>query len=83
MAYFANGTEGDILDMQCADCPLGYGWDSVESQPRPCPVALIQGLYNYEQIGIPKLKEAMTMLIDKKGVCQVRKELVEIRDAGA
>ncbi len=55
MAYFVNGSEGETLDAQCADCPLGYGWNDpaqgrfefeIDREPRPCPVALVQLVYN-------------------------------------
>ena len=70
MAYFSNGCEGEVLEVQCADCPLGGG---------PCPVKLIQLLYNYEQLddGQEKLKDSMSMLVDNEGVCQVRKQILE------
>ena len=92
MAYFANSTEGETLDNQCFDCQLGYGWNNPQQKelfgrepiPRPCPVALVQFSYNYDQCrpGNEKLREAMNLLIDEKGVCQVRKELCEARKAG-
>jgi hypothetical protein len=70
MAYFSNGTEGEVLDVQCADCPLGGGC---------CPVKSIQMLYNYDQLddGQEKLQDAMEQLVDAKGVCQVRKQILE------
>ncbi len=87
MAYFANGTEGDQLTAQCEDCPLGYGWNDpsqlqlfeFEAEPRPCPIAAVQLIFNYDQIGNDKLTSAMNILVDKNGVCQVRKQLEEIR----
>lgn len=91
MAYFSNGCEGDVLDEQCANCPLGYGWNDpdqttlfdTEPEPRPCPVALVQLTYNYDQLkkGNERLREAMEMLINADGVCLVRAELVQIRKA--
>lgn len=88
MAYFPNATAGDVLDHQCSDCPLGYGWNNPDQKrlfdseaiPRPCPVALVQLQYNYDQVGIPKLEAAMNCLINKDGICQVRLQLVEIRN---
>jgi hypothetical protein len=70
MAYFSNSTEGETLEVQCCDCPLG---------PSGCPVHLVQLLYNYEQLcdGQEKLKEAMEILIDDKGVCQVRNKVLQ------
>lgn len=58
MAYFSNSSSGEVLNEQCADCPLGYGWNDPAQQelfdreavPRPCPVALVQLTYNYKQI---------------------------------
>lgn len=86
MAYFANSSE-EVLSEQCADCPLGYGWNDpsqkplfpVEQTPKPCPVALIQLQYNYEQLGNPCLRAAMNCLVSESGICQVRKLLVEER----
>lgn len=68
MAYFSNGTEGMILDDQCAECPVG------ESEDSCCPVHAIQMLYNYDQLkkGNEQLKEAMNVLVDDKGKCQMR-----------
>lgn len=58
MAYFPNGSSGEILDEQCHDCPLGAGWHDPaqtelfenERELRPCPVAFVQLNYNYDQI---------------------------------
>lgn len=65
MAYFPNGSSGEILDNQCASCSLGQS---------PCPVLLVQLTYNYDQVdkGQEKLREAMEILVDKRGVCQVK-----------
>jgi hypothetical protein len=84
MAYFPNGTAGEILDAQCADCPLGYGWNDpnqkrlfdVDEVARPCPVAAVQLIYNYDQIGNDNLRKAMSILIDNSGKCQVRQQLL-------
>ena len=87
MAYFPNGSSGEVLDAQCANCPLGAGWNDPSQQQlfederpmRPCPVALVQLMYNYDQIGVEKLRNAMTILINDSGICQVRQQLAEIR----
>ena len=70
MVYFPNGSSGEVLDIQCADCPLGDG---------PCPVMGIQMLYNYDQVddGQEKLREAMSILVTDDGTCQVRKQILE------
>ena len=89
MAYFSNGSEGETLEAQCRDCPLGYGWEDPNQsemfgdvrEPRPCPTYAIQGFYNYDQVekGNEKLRDAMRFLVNDKGECQTRKQLVEIR----
>ncbi len=60
MAYFANGSEGEILEEQCARCPYGE---------RPCPIIHVQMMYNYDQVkpGNEKLREAMDRLVDERG----------------
>jgi len=63
MAYFSNGSDGAILDRQCLDCPLGDG---------PCPIAVIHAIYNYDQCDVPKLREAMNILVNEDGICQMR-----------
>ena len=68
MAYFSNGSEGEILERQCDDCPLG-------GEGKACPVLGVHLFYNYDQIGNDDLRNAMNVLVDDKGVCQVRKEL--------
>lgn len=40
MAYFSNGSEGMVFDDQCAKCKFGQ---------HPCPIALVQVAYNYDQ----------------------------------
>jgi hypothetical protein len=41
MAYFSNGSEGMVFDDQCAKCKFGQ---------RECPIALVQIMYNYDQL---------------------------------
>ena len=92
MAYFPNGSSGEVLDLQCCDCPLGYGWnepdqkrlfdDSVKyREPNPCPTALVQMQYNYDQLDDHnrQLRAAMTSLINDDGICQTREILVQVR----
>lgn len=68
MAYFANSSEGEVLDQQCAECVLGTA---------QCPTALIQALYNYDQCDNIGLMEVMNILVSKQGICQTRKQLME------
>ncbi len=87
MAYFPNGSSGDVFDEQCADCPLGYGWNDPrqgslfenEREPKPCPVALVQLEFNYKQVGNKDLERAMSVLVKDNGECQVREQLLECR----
>jgi hypothetical protein len=62
MAYFANATEGDQLEMQCETCPVG---------DEACPIKLVQLVHNYDQCGNDQLKQAMNVLIDEEGQCQM------------
>lgn len=92
MGYFPNSCAGEVLDRQCGDCPLGYGWSNPRQrklfedparEPKPCPVAFVQLNYNYDQLktGNEQLREALGFLIDSNGVCMTRALLVEIREA--
>lgn len=69
MAYFSNGSEGEILDQQCCDC--------IVNDDAPCPVLFVQMEFNYDQLkkGNESLQKAMNILIDKKGICQMKKVL--------
>jgi len=89
MGYFPNGSSGEVLDEQCANCLLGSGWNDPAQQElfvtdrllKPCPVAFVQLTYNYKQgdKGNKDLRDAMTLLIDDRGVCQVREQLLKCR----
>lgn len=70
MAYFANGSEGEILENQCDTCVHAHD-DGV------CPISAIQMLFNYEQIDNPDLNAAMSILVDDEGICQMRKALID------
>jgi len=76
MVYFPNGTSGMILDEQCFECPVGEDC---------CPIYLVQQMFNYDQLkkGNKQLKEAMNMLIDGKGKCQMREALKRAEGKGA
>jgi hypothetical protein len=69
MAYFANGTEGMYLDEQCCYCV--YGLDENE----PCPIYHAQLTFNYDQLENDKLRECLTMLVDKSGNCKMKEVL--------
>lgn len=67
MAYFPNGTSGEVLDNQCCDCIHEDEWSW-------CPVYAVQSLFNYDQVekGQEKLKQAINMLVGEDGKCHVR-----------
>lgn len=75
MAYFANGTEGMILDEQCSACLI--------PDDAPCPILLVQMHYNYDQVvdgGLDNdLAKAINMLVNEKGQCQMKLILDETR----
>lgn len=68
MAYFPNGTAGQILDDQCDNCLHGV------SDGIMCPVAYIQVEFNYKQLdkGNEQLRAAMNTLINNAGECQMK-----------
>lgn len=73
MAYFSNGSEGEVLHAQCAECPIGSNQDA------HCPILAVQMEYNYEQIDSQgkrtKMSELMNMLVNDDGECQMLKAL--------
>ena len=68
MAYFPNGTAGEILDEQCHNCLHGT------SDGILCPVAHVQVEYNYDQLEPwnKPLRAAMNLLINEQGICQMK-----------
>lgn len=64
MAYFSNGCEGGGFDDQCAKCKYGKS---------PCPIALIQIEYNYDQLKdtTGTARKIMDTLIKQDGTCAV------------
>lgn len=67
MAYFPNGSAGEIFDNQCAGC--------LHNDPEVgCPIAFIQTHYNYDQLneGNKQLREAINFLVDEKGQCEMK-----------
>lgn len=75
MAYFPNGTSGQVLDDQCDECIHGLSNDVM------CPVYLAQIHFNYDQCRPreKKLRTALNMLIDEKGNCQVKAAFEKVR----
>ncbi len=69
MAYFANSTEGAVLDEQCGNCRIGA--------ENYCPVAFVQGHYNYIQLkkGNETVSGLLSMLVDEKGNCAMKRAI--------
>lgn len=72
MAYFSNSTEGMYLDEQCARC--------IHEDPNDgCPVAFVQQIFNYDQIGNDYLQKAMNLLVNESGDCQMKPLIDKLR----
>lgn len=62
MAYFPNGSAGDVLQRQCDSCPIGA---------EPCPIALAQSLYNFNAVGNEVATAVLDGLVAPDGACQM------------
>lgn len=62
MAYFSNGSEGECFEDQCGRCKYGQA---------PCPVALMQLEWNYDQVGNELAKKIMDNFVKTDGTCTV------------
>ena len=62
MAYFSNGSEGMCFEDQCAKCKYGQ---------EPCPIALVQTLYNYEACNNEVASNILNALVKNDGTCTV------------
>lgn len=64
MAQFSNSSDGSSFDSQCGKCKYGK---------KPCPIALVQIEYNYDQLkdttGIST--KILNTLIKEDGTCTV------------
>lgn len=69
MAYFPNGTAGEILDRQCDECIHGKSDDVM------CPVYYVQATFNYKQIDDLWMEKILTHLINSEGICQMKRSL--------
>ena len=65
MAYFSNSTEGSVFEHQCSLCK--YGQD-------PCPIALVQFMYNYEACNNEVATKILNELVSNNGTCSMWKE---------
>ena len=62
MAYFANGSEGTVFEMQCEKCK--YGENS-------CPIALVQMSFNYDAANNDVATEILDALVKDDGTCMM------------
>lgn len=61
MAYFSNGTEGDLyFEAYCSRCE-----HLPEEEDRDCPIRSAHFFYNYDQHKIPEVKSILNMLIPR------------------
>ncbi len=60
MAYFSNGSEGKVFDKQCTKCKYG---------DKPCPIALVQNLYNYDAVNNEVASNILNELVRQDGTC--------------
>ena len=63
MAYFSNGSEGEVFDRQCDRCK--YGDDC-------CPIAWVQVDYNYDACNNKVATEILNSLVKQDGTCAMR-----------
>ena len=65
MAYFANGTEGMKFEYQCSLCKYGE---------EPCPIALVQFMYNYDACNNEIATKILNELVKNNGTCAMWEE---------
>jgi hypothetical protein len=68
MAYFSNGTEGMRFDEQCMHCKYGE---------LPCPIAYVQGAFNYEACNNKTARKILDELVKDDGTCEMFKAFRE------
>lgn len=64
MAYFSNGSEGNVFVEQCMRCK--YGQDC-------CPIAWVQTEYNYNAVGNEVATAILNELVANDGTCEMFK----------
>lgn len=68
MAYFSNGTEGEVFDEQCMKCKYGNGY---------CPIAFVQIEYNYDACNNKTARKILDALVKQDGTCMMFNEFKE------
>jgi hypothetical protein len=64
MAYFPNGTSGEVFDEQCGQCRYGH---------HPCPIAFAQFNYNYAAVNNETATAILDVLVKQDGTCEMFK----------
>lgn len=64
MAYFSNGSEGEVFDFECSTCKYGK---------QPCPIAYVQMNFNYSACNNKIAREILDMLVSDNGECSMKK----------
>ena len=64
MAYFSNGTEGSVFDVECEGCKYGE---------EGCPIAYVQMEYNYTAQSNKIAKSILNCLVKDDGTCVMKK----------
>jgi hypothetical protein len=64
MAYFSNGSEVMVFDDECAGCLLG---------DVPCPIAFVQGHYNYDACNNKIARAILDALVKDNGECTMKR----------
>ena len=62
MAYFPNGTSGEVFADQCDKCRYGQ---------KPCPIACVQLNYNYEAANNKTASGILNDLVKNDGTCEM------------
>ena len=65
MAYFSNGSKGEVFDEQCSKCKYG---------DKSCPIAFVQMEYNYKACNKKTTRIILDFLIERDGSCTMFKE---------
>lgn len=62
MAYFPNGSAGQLFDEQCARCRYGVA---------ECPIYRVQYNHNYSACNVPEARSILDQLVQDDGTCRM------------
>jgi hypothetical protein len=62
MAYFPNGSAGEVFSEQCSRCRYGE---------QPCPIYCAQYLHNYDACNVPVARAILDSLVKDDGTCMM------------